>query len=148
MYKPSDYLNKQVKREGVKVEQVPLYPCSFGVIVVDDFDNANNILKSQGLPDDIDFDGYNALCIRGTCYDEEGDLVSCIWVVFNTHYFTHSIIAHEVRHAVNYILNRIGHKLDAENDEPEAYLAGWDTNVVYRCISEAARLSDVRIKQY
>jgi hypothetical protein len=35
--------------------------------------------------------------------------------------------AHEICHVVNYVFCHIGHKIEAKNDETQAYLIGWLT---------------------
>lgn len=39
-------------------------------------------------------------------------------------------LAHEADHAANFIFKSIDAKVDAENDEPHAYLVGWITECI------------------
>lgn len=133
-----------------KIKKVPLYPTRLGVIVGGSEDEIMEALKSEGAPDylQLDFDTFDALTItEGVCKDEKGAERFCIYVVFDpkNENFTHGVIAHEVRHVTSSILNRVGYRLDAENDEAEAYLAGWVANFIYSVIDEAGELGNIKI---
>lgn len=43
-----------------------------------------------------------------------------------------SYLAHEIVHIVNMILSHVGVTLDPENDEAQAYLTGYLTQIVFR----------------
>lgn len=48
--------------------------------------------------------------------------------------FTPGMLAHEIFHATVRILQRVGHRLDWDHQEPHAYLLEWITDEVYRRI--------------
>jgi hypothetical protein len=132
----------------VMVKKVPLYPCRLGVIVSNDEEEINKYLKGHEIPYTLDLSESYGYCIgQGVYKDEKGKKWSCCWVIVppNDEMFTHGLIAHEVRHATNSILDYIGHKLDAKNDEPEAYLSQWITDVVYKAIEESGNLGLVSV---
>jgi hypothetical protein len=138
------------KKITVKIKKVPLYPTRLGVIIGGNEKEVMQFLKKEGVPDylRLDFDNFDALTItEGVCKDEKGEERFCIYVIFDpkNKKFTHGIIAHEVRHITNSILNRIGHVLDAENDETEAYLATWVADFVYYVINESGFLNNIEI---
>lgn len=47
-----------------------------------------------------------------------------------------STLVHEIIHLVNNIFKSRNIKLDIDNDEPQAYLAGWIANELYTFIKE------------
>lgn len=103
--------------------KTPLYGTTFTVIIYDDNDELNKLLKNQEVVDKIeDFDGA-VLTHKDHLY-----------IVFNCSekgYPTPGIIAHESKHLVNNIFIRICHELDRWNDEPECYLLSWIVNRIH-----------------
>ena len=45
---------------------------------------------------------------------------------------THGIVAHEMLHVVQFVMQAIGHNLDESGDEPSAYLLGYLVDEYYR----------------
>lgn len=130
-----------------KILKVPLYPCRLGVVVCSDEGKVNKYLESQGMDFKLDFDSYYAACFEGLWKNEKGEEFYCVYIVLNqeAELFTHGIVSHEVRHATNAIMQRIGHSLDAINDEPEAYLQQWITDAVYNVLSVGGHIDKLRI---
>lgn len=63
---------------------------------------------------------------------EEG----CPIVVINPKDYTHGIIAHECKHAVNILFKECKIKLDVDNDEIECYFLTWVVDFVYKNLPE------------
>lgn len=98
---------KQTKRSI----RVPIYPSRLVIIMTD------NIVESGYLIGCDVTDRYNAFV---TVRDE-----GLIFAVFDINSIDNSIIAHECVHIVSNIFKDCGATLDANNDEPMAYLLQW-----------------------
>lgn len=136
------------KKLDVKIIKVPLYPCRFGVIVSNGYKGVNKFLKSQGMSENIDFVDYDAVTItHGVTIGKNGRRLRCVYIVLNTRDrgFTHGVVAHEIRHATNAILQHIEQRLDPNNDEAEAYLAGWIADFVYSVIDMGNNIKNLKI---
>lgn len=46
-----------------------------------------------------------------------------------------SLLAHEAVHVCNYVFDNVGIKLDADNDEAQAYLIGWIVDEMLKFIN-------------
>jgi len=135
------------KELAIRIKKVPLYPCRLGILIEEGYNGMNKFLKSQGAKYYLDFKDYIAAVLLHGCIKKRGELYDCIYIVFNIEAgeLTHGLIAHEVRHATNGVLNYIGQKLDAENDEVEAYLAQWVTKQVYKALKKGGYLKCIKL---
>lgn len=60
--------------------------------------------------------------------------VSNFWMIFKAEKNSVNVnsMGHEIVHCVNAIFKSRGLKLDPDNDEAQAYLTGWVTEIVYK----------------
>lgn len=56
--------------------------------------------------------------------------VNHFWIMFKPKQISMNTISHEIVHVVNGIFSSRYIKLDLHNDEPQAYLTGWVTEIV------------------
>lgn len=99
----------------VKKIKIPIYYGTLHIIITDG--DMDKVAKKYGIKEDVGnygafvWDNYKKgvsqyyICIEEGC---KGDL-----------------LMHEIIHLVNAVFIHIGAKLDPNNDEPQAYLAGW-----------------------
>ena len=114
----------------IKKVQIPIYFGYLHIVCCKDFVKACKKLK-------INTDGNDVRCWGAFCtkyVDKKGVI----------HYYalfkpkpSHSIIAHETVHIVNYIFDdRHIPATGIENDEPQAYLTGWVADKIYKAIKK------------
>lgn len=96
----------------LKTHKIPIYFGEFTIVLCDDYEEVN-IKYGQNI-----MGGYQGLVFR-----RHGDYNRYV-VAFNGKP-SGSIIAHEAVHLTSYLFKDIGCKLDAKNDEPQAYMVGW-----------------------
>lgn len=99
--------------------KIPLYFQNLTVIQTDDFESIHKFYNLKGY-----CGGYDAVTI-----DAGGNIV----VVFNSKVDA-SIIAHESIHICTYTFQKIGAKIDVNNDEFLAYLMGWVVKQIHKTI--------------
>lgn len=82
---------------------------------------------------EIDFSGYvghnNAICFQARNRDS-GLLGEFIWFI-QRRYCVAPTMAHEAVHAALDICDDVGVEVNADNQEPFAYLVGWITREIY-----------------
>lgn len=108
-----------------KTVKIPIY---FGNLIIMLEDNWDRVNSKYGFKLN---EGYDACAFMNT---RSNGVTDFIMVFIGTP--NHTQIAHETVHIVNYILNSRGVVLDPVNDEPQAYLTGWVTNEVYKCLNK------------
>ena len=106
-----------------KKVDIPIYHGLLIIIFTDDFDA---VIKKHKIPMDQDRH-YNAF-VWGT-RSKKG--LGKYLMVFNIQP-THTTMGHEVTHAVNWLFLDRGIEIDLKNDEPQAYMAGWITQQIYK----------------
>lgn len=109
--------------------KVLLYRTTFLFVICNDFN------KEKYLDDTLE--GGYASC-DAICFTESAGEPVQIWVqeyVLGSSDL-HEILAHEIVHAVNILFDKKGIKHDLHNDEPQAYLTGYLTGLIYRAIDE------------
>lgn len=110
-----------------KTFEIPIYFGKLRVIQAKNFSKWAG--KLAGL-DTEESEKYDALVC--SYFAKDGSIRYA--AIFRLKHCTNSTIAHEVVHLVNRILTDRGAKLDASNDEPQAYLTGWVTKKVYSVV--------------
>jgi hypothetical protein len=90
---------------------IPIYQCKLTIILDKDLSYVEKKYGTKSLSD------YGAITMRVP--NEFSEYI----VAFE--YTEGTIIAHEVVHLKNLIIQDKGIKLNTFNDEPEAYLTGW-----------------------
>lgn len=106
---------------------IPIYFGCLYVIFSDDF---NATVKRFG----IDTAGKNLNNCGAFAYGRHTkDGIPEYFLVFDKSP-DHNLVAHEIVHIVNWIFKFSNMVLDLDNDEPQAYLTGWVTNVVYKAL--------------
>lgn len=120
------------------IKKVPLYPCRLGIVISESEQEINKYFEEQGSGE-VNLRGVEAMTVtQGSCKTDNDEYRFCVYVIFNPkELFTHGVIGHEIAHAVNAIFERIGQRLDGDNDEAQAYLAGWVCDTVYSAIKSA-----------
>lgn len=74
-------------------------------------------------------------------YVERDPKHSCIyWIVLKHESISHGLIAHEIVHLSNMIMEDRDIKPDYNNDESQAYLVEWLTESVYKVLKRLNRL--------
>ncbi len=123
-----------------KCHPIPLYgtrSSKLHIIIVDqkDWDKTQDLLNLFSDTHDSIF-SYNEVSAFATVTEKFG--VSNFWIVIknNPKCMTMDTVGHEIVHTVNAIFKSRGIKLDVDNDEPQAYLTGWMTGVVYQTIKK------------
>ena len=101
-----------IKKMKCKTIELPIYTCSVNFIFGDD---AIKLEKSWGKRTS----GFGGLT-RNFLKDNGTVLIS-----FPDKKPKLEYVVHELHHAVDMIINDIGHKKDPEGDEPSAYLIGY-----------------------
>jgi hypothetical protein len=104
---------------------IPIYFGYLHIIFAKDFEKACKKYKINTMGHDVNH--WDAFCTHFT--SKKGALHYC--VLFRPK-AKHETIAHEVVHLVNRIFDDRHMKLDAINDEAQAYLTGWVTNEIYK----------------
>lgn len=95
-----------------KTIEIPIYKGELTFIKSDSFKETNERYKLS-IPE-----RFGAVTFRNEAIDTFECVVS--FVEENI-----SLLAHEAVHVCNFIYEKIGAKLDIENDEFQAYLIGW-----------------------
>ena len=88
---------------------------SFHLVITDDIESAHKAANITYTPD-------CAQC-GGECHMDAGS--HDVWVFIEEECLTHDFIGHELHHAVDNIMSRIGCKADFDNDELGARIAGF-----------------------
>lgn len=122
---------------------VPIYGgasnSSLNIIIADkkDWDKALTLINKYNSNKDnfFEYDQVKAFC---TMSDKNG--INHFWMIFKESKLDMNTIAHEVVHAVNNIYISRGISLDARNDEPQAYLTGWATEVTTKFLKSYIKL--------
>jgi len=124
-----------------KIIKVPLYPNRLGIIITDSttINEVYSFLSQQGMTNKFNLEC--AATINGWINSDNGLSYKCDYVIlnFSEEELSHGTITHEVIHFVNSIFTDIGANIDQHNDEPQAYLAQWATNEIYKFIEESGR---------
>jgi hypothetical protein len=124
---------KTPKRAHLYRFRVPLYEVDVYLSVAATIQEARTNLTLGGFPD-YETGTAQAITTKGEKDAGKFGLSFCFEKL------TFDNIAHEAKHLCSYILGRIGHEADHDNDEPEAYLLGWIVNVVCGILIKRARL--------
>ena len=95
----------------IKKINIPIYMGMLTIIIDKDLSYVEKKYKTRSLK------GYGAVTLKEKKKYRE--------YVVAFEYVSGSIIAHEIVHIINYIYLDCGIKLDAKNDENQAYLTGW-----------------------
>lgn len=74
--------------------------------------NVDKVAKAYNCGDVSEYDAF--------CFREKGRYIAIFRKKLKP-----SIIVHEATHLANMILTDIGHKIDGDNDEVQAYLLQW-----------------------
>lgn len=109
--------------------KVLLYRTTFLFFISDDFNS------EEYLADTLEGDYANCDAL---CFTEAAGQPVQIWLqkyVLDGDDL-HEIVAHEIVHAVNILFDKKGIKHDINNDEPQAYLTGYLTKLIYKAIEE------------
>lgn len=109
----------------IKKLDIPIY---HGYLVIVFTNNLNKANKKLNL--DLEQQDRGAF-VQGK-RDKKG--ISHYYAVFDKHYLTNCIIAHEITHIANWLFMDRNIKIDLLNDEPYAYLVGWITREAYKVI--------------
>lgn len=113
----------------IKTYHIPIYFGYLRIVIADDFQEALVKLKqSDKLKNANDYDGF--------AYPDKTKSGVNRYTIFLHANAGHSIIAHEVVHAVNALYIDSGMQLDRHNDEHQAYIAGWFTEQVYKALKK------------
>ena len=107
--------------------QIPIYDSFYlDIIVSDDTDKIN---KATGSNDEEYFACAKKASFRSTSDTGKPCWKKCITIVLNPNDefspMTTKVMVHEANHAKNMILERIGYKQDAKNDEASTYFLEW-----------------------
>lgn len=113
----------------VYVKSIPLYFGFIKVVFTNNFNKANEKLNLKIKEDMSCFGAF----VQGGRDEKKVSYYAAIFPKKPTH----SMIAHEVVHVVNWILEDRRVKLDPFNDEAQAYLTGWVTKHVYKAAAKA-----------
>ena len=108
-----------------KLLKIPIYDKSVRIVITNDEEKASDNLHIN-----------NGLFAHAIEWKGEGSDYG-LWIVFNfeaNKKISYGVIAHEVFHITNYILDFIGVVPDFKNDEQQAYLIEWLTNKVIEFI--------------
>ena len=117
-----------------------IYPCKLWVCTdfkefKNRFRNRNSNNEIEDLPDDYDAVTYGLLKGKRT-----KDLGFAVVVLCDLKTLGGSkiveIISHEASHVANRIFDWLGIRLDANNDEPYAYLIGYITSCIWKTVSK------------
>lgn len=101
--------------------KIPLYSnLIITIVYTEDF---NKYADKINMQYDVPVDSFKAAVVELE--------LGCPTIMINPKDYTHGIVAHECKHAVNRIFSYIKVKLDTENDEPECYLLTWIVDQVY-----------------
>lgn len=105
---------------------IPIYHGKLFIFFTKDF---NKVAKKYNLKKLIgeDLNGFGAFCTA----QENKKGITQYFLIFGKKP-SHSIIAHECIHAVNWIMSDRKIAPDLINDEPQAYLLGWVVSQVYK----------------
>lgn len=110
-----------------KIIKLEVYPFDILFTTEQDPDKLTDYLKAR-IPDDC-FDEISLVLDN----DSQGTsvLFSCGATIIKINHISHNIIAHEIFHAVTYLLSHIGMSLSKKSDEAYAYLIGYVTEQIY-----------------
>lgn len=100
-----------------KKVKVPIYNTRLTIVISENLEGVSERFKLN-----TDLSEYSAITID----EKDGSIVVAFSDVNRI-----KDIAHEVVHIKNYIFRNIHQKLDADNDEAEAYLTTWLFNYIY-----------------
>lgn len=106
-----DYIHKKVIR-------VPIYGGKFIIIFSDSVE-----LTKKAFPD------FDKTHTNAWTYKSFYRNYRAVYIIIDIKHpcFTFGVFAHEAFHMSNFIFNRLGIKLDYENDESMAYFIDWIT---------------------
>lgn len=108
----------------VVTKEIPIYHTKLTIVFSDDFKKAIEKLKLR-------FPGLDVSLYDAFASDQRTKSGRLHMYVFFKPDPTHSSIAHEVVHLVNFVFENCNIRPDLINDEPQAYLTGWITKQVY-----------------
>jgi hypothetical protein len=112
--------------------ELPLYSrkksSALNIIVADE-KGWNKGLELIDSYNDIKENLFGFRDVRAFCVMTNKNGVEHFWIVFKPKDLDLNTISHEIVHAVNFIYLSRGIKPDLNNDEPQAYLTGWVTEV-------------------
>ena len=113
-----------------------VYPFEVLVSFHDTFQELESVLKNK-LPGDIHdgIDLFKTTNLAKTVMLSNG--TTCIWFTPKLRkggLWSHGVISHEVFHAVDMLLTKIGMTLTNESDEAYAYLIQYLTNEIYKML--------------
>lgn len=112
-----------------RIYKIPIYGGNFNVVFYTKADLS--LIKTKYNA--VDIENYDAV----TYYKNKQ-----IHLLFDKNKVTPGIIAHESKHALNYVFEYIGQRLDVNNDEAECYFLSWIVNRVH----ESCRKFNIKIK--
>jgi hypothetical protein len=117
-----------------KIIDYKIYPFEILVSFHDSFEELESIIKKK-LPGNI-HDGielFKSTDLAKTVMFSNG--TTCIWFtpkLISGGLWGHGVISHEVFHAVDFLMNKIGIRLSNKSDEAYAYLIQYLTNEIYK----------------
>ena len=120
---------------------IPLYGskrCRVHVIISDSR-NWNKMITTLNLfSDDEEPEPYKYKDVSAFFTQTELKGIGNFWIVFKNTKSSLNIntMSHEAAHATNAILNSRGIKPSFSNDEAQAYLSGWVSEVAYKTIKK------------
>jgi len=106
-----------------KTKKIPLYTGKLTIIQTEKEETLSDVAKVLNI--DFDVSNYDGMA----CIDKHNYIVAFIDKT------TPSIIAHESIHAVGFIFQEHNIRMDANNDEPIAYLLEWIVRECHRFLN-------------
>lgn len=114
-------------KEIYKTCDIPIYKTKLALYITDDFKKIQKYYKVE-FEDNEDF---YACTFHTKDKDELNVYLIAINYDISKELLTHGMIAHEIFHVNNMIMDRIDMEPCNNNDECSAYLVEWLTNKVY-----------------
>ena len=109
-----------------------IYPRKLWVVIEPDMGKLMS--RFGGLEkDELEDETWDAMTAH--VYNKNKNIGGLMVIFKNSECLTSSNITHESIHVAMDILDYVGVKIDYDNQEPLAYLAGWVTECVYKVIS-------------
>lgn len=123
--------------------EIPLYSrkqsSTLNILVADE-KGWNKGLELINKYNDIKESLYEFKDVRAFCTMTNKAGVEHFWILFKSKDSDINTISHEIVHAINFIYISRGIKLDLHNDEPQAYLTGWITEVTTKFLKPYIKL--------
>ena len=111
--------------------KIPVYSNTLNLVYDDKCEIHEMIEKLEIEDEGIDDILENSESSTGYTFCANGEY----WICYHKN-FNHGVIAHEIKHYLNFIYAQLDCKLSLEEDEHEAYFLGYITDLAYKFIKE------------